>query len=330
MQSPLDRLADAIAAESDLALRTETDGLQLLVSYPSAISAAYRTCRSASADARQMYGACGCTANRVRFTSDAFCGFDLPIGQPRPTPLPCQRPDPVPMARQPRLDLPGIPQHIVQRGNNRLPCFLDDGDRSRYRHLLRQALTATRCQLHAYVLMDNHVHLLITPPAMGAIGQLMQKLGRQYVGQFNARHRRTGTLWEGRYKSCLVDSTDYVLRCVRYIDLNPVRARITDDPTAFGWSSCAALCGMRADPLLTLHPAQRALGATEPERADAYRALLAEAISDEELASIRLYLQQQRAYGRDDFRAMVETKTQRFAGVRPAHRPARRPVATAG
>ena len=219
------------------------------------------------------------------------------------------------MARHPRLDLPHIAQHIVQRGNNRLPCFLDDTDRACYRHLLREALLATGCRLHAYVLMDNHVHLLVTPPEAGATGRMMQRLGRHYVGQFNTRHGRTGTLWEGRYKACLVDGADYFLRCVRYIDLNPVRARMTDDPAAFHWSSCAGLCGLRDDPLLSVHPVQRALG---PE---AYRKTLAEAISDEDLAAIRLYLQQQRAYGRDDFQAIVEAKTRRFASVRPAHRP---------
>lgn len=221
------------------------------------------------------------------------------------------------MARLPRLDLTGIPQHIVQRGNNRLPCFLDDEDRARYRHVLGDALRATGCALHAYVLMDNHVHLLATPTEAGAIGRMMQKLGREFVRMFNNRHGRTGTLWEGRYKSCLVDGADYLLRCARYIDLNPVRARMTDDPARFAWSSCAALCAQREDPLLTLHPAQEALGAS------AYRALLAEALNHEDLAAIRAYLQQQRAYGRDDFRAMVEAKTQRFAGVRPAHRPAK-------
>ena len=221
------------------------------------------------------------------------------------------------MARLPRPDLAGVPQHVVQRGNNRLPCFLDDDDRQRYLQCLLDALARFDCRLHAYVLMDNHVHLLATPPRAGAIGQLMQRLGRQYVGQFNARHGRTGTLWEGRYKACLVDTTDYLLRCARYIDLNPVRARMTDDPTAFAWSSCAALCGLRDDLLLAPHPVQRALGA------DGYRTLLAEALSEEDLTALRLYLQQQRAYGRDDFRAMVEAKTQRFADVRPAHRPAK-------
>jgi putative transposase len=170
------------------------------------------------------------------------------------------------MARQPRLDLPGIPQHIVQRGNNRLPCFLDDDDRQRYLTLLREALLDTGCKLHAYVLMDNHVHLLVSPPAIGAIGRLMQKLGRGYVGQFNARHRRTGTLWEGRYKASLVDSKSYVLHCQRYIDLNPIRARMTDDPAEYPWSSCPAHCGRRSDALLTPHPAYTAL-APNPKHA---------------------------------------------------------------
>ena len=227
------------------------------------------------------------------------------------------------MARQPRLDLPGIAQHIVQRGNNRLPCFLDDADRIRYRHLLREALLATGCQLHAYVLMDNHVHLLVTAPQSGAIAAFMQKLGRQYDGQFNARHRRTGTLWEGRYKARLVDDDAYLLRCVRYVDLNPVRARITDDPTRVPWSSCAALCGQREDPLLTLRATQHALGATARARAEAYRVLLSQALSDEDVAALRAYLQQQRAYGRDAFQAVVAATTRRFAAVRPAHRPCR-------
>ena len=225
------------------------------------------------------------------------------------------------MARLPRFDLPDIPQHVVQRGNNRLPCFLDDQDRLRYLTLLRESLLATECRLHAYVLMDNHVHLLLTPPQPGAVGRLMQKLGRQYVGQFNARHQRTGTLWEGRYKAGLVDSDAHVLRCARYIDLNPVRARIIDDPSAYRWSSCAALCGIGDDALLSMHPTQIALGATAVERTRCYRQLLHEAVSLEELQAIRLYLHQQRAWGRDDFRTMVEAKTRRFAGIRPAHRP---------
>jgi len=227
------------------------------------------------------------------------------------------------MARQPRLDLPHLPQHVVQRGNNRLPCFLDDDDRQRYLHLLRDAALATDCAIHAYVLMDNHVHLLITPPEKGAVSRMMQKLGRGYVSQFNLRHRRTGTLWEGRFKSCLVGSDDYVLRCYRYIDLNPVRARIVDDAERFRWSSCSSHCG-EDDALIRHHRAYLGLGISVAERAAAYRALLHETLSDESLLAIRAYLQQQRAFGRDDFRAMIEAKTRRFAGIRPAHRPPNR------
>lgn len=227
------------------------------------------------------------------------------------------------MARLPRIDLAGIPQHVVQRGNNRLPCFLDHRDRWEYLALLREALRDTGCALHAYVLMENHVHLLLTPPEAGAVGGMMQRLGRRYVARFNARHERTGTLWEGRYKACLVDSEAYLLRCARYIDLNPVRARLTSDPASYPWSSCGALCGQRDEPLLTLHPAQQALQASSQPAGGAYEALLREAMPDDELDAIRLYLRQQRAWGRDDFRAMVEAKTRRFASTRPAHRPRR-------
>lgn len=129
------------------------------------------------------------------------------------------------MARQPRFDLPGVPQHVVQRGNNRLPCFLDDLDRQRYLQCLRQALGRFGCRLHAYVLMNNHVHLLLTPGEMGALWCLMHAFSRNYAGLFNGRYGRTDTLWEGRYKVCLVDSGSYFLVCSRYIELNSASPR---------------------------------------------------------------------------------------------------------
>ena len=152
----------------------------------------------------------------------------------------------------------------------------------------------------------------------------MQKFGRQYVGRFKARHRRTGTLWEGRYKACLVGDARYVLTCQRYIELNPVRARITGDPLAYRWSSCAAHLGQRSGLMLTPHPAWLALDTNPVRRSKLWRDLLDEALIDEQLVEIRAYLQQQRAWGRDDFRAMVKAKTRRFAGTRPAHRPSKR------
>ncbi|WP_305805919.1 transposase [Stenotrophomonas sp. YIM B06876] len=145
--------------------------------------------------------------------------------------------------------------------------------------------------------MDNHVHLLLTPSTAGAVAKMMQRLGRNYVALFNGRHGRTGTLWEGRYKACLVDSEDYVLRCYRYIELNPVRARMTDDPATHRWSSCAANLGQRPQSGLQPHPCWLALGTDAEKRALAYRILLDEALDETTLTEIRDYLRQQRALG---------------------------------
>ena len=128
------------------------------------------------------------------------------------------------MARQPRFVLPGHPQHVIQRGNNRNVIFAEDADYCIYKDKLGEACERFRCRVHAYVLMTNHVHLLITPETEQGISKVMQSLGRQYVQYFNYRYQRTGTLWEGRYKASLLDTTQYLLTCYRYIELNPVRA----------------------------------------------------------------------------------------------------------
>jgi putative transposase len=224
------------------------------------------------------------------------------------------------MARLPRFDLPGIPQHVVQRGNNRLPCFLDDADRQRYLQCLHQALVRFRCRLHAYVLMSNHVHLLLTPTEKGVVSRLMHTFSRNYVGLFNGRHGRTGTLWEGRYKACLVDSGRYFLACSRYIELNPVRAWMAGHPSEYPWSSYAANVGERVDPLLLPHPEYLALGKDLAGRASAYRELFTDALPEELVSEIRSYLAQQKALGTDRFRAWVEARTGRFAGLRPVGR----------
>ena len=141
------------------------------------------------------------------------------------------------MARQPRIDLKGVPQHLIQRGNNRLACFFDDNDRYRYLEWLAVAAAKYGGAVHAYVLMTNHVHLLATGHEKGALGRMMQSLGRRYVRYVNSRYRRSGTLWEGRYKSSLVDSDQYLLTCYRYIELNPVRAFLVTTPGDYRWSS---------------------------------------------------------------------------------------------
>lgn len=228
------------------------------------------------------------------------------------------------MARLPRPDFVGIPQHVVQRGNNRLPCFLDDEDRQRYLQCLLDALARFDCRLHAYVLMDNHVHLLLTPDEAGGVSRLMHTFARNYAGLFNRRHGRTGTLWEGRYKACLVDSDGYFLACSRYIELNPVRAWIAAEPTEYPWSSCRANAGGVFDPLLTPHGCYLALGSDRSVREAAYRHLFDEALPAALVAEIRQYLQQQKALGSDRFRAWVEARTGRFATARPPGRPPQR------
>ncbi|MHB1274210.1 MAG: transposase [Rhodanobacter sp.] len=225
------------------------------------------------------------------------------------------------MARLPRFELAGVPQHVVQRGNNRLPCFLDDEDRQRYLQCLRQALLRFGCKLHAYVLMSNHVHLLLTPVEAGAVSRMMHTFARNYVGSFNGRHGRTGTLWEGRYKACLVDSGRYFLACSRYIELNPVRAWMVAQPNEYPWSSYGANAEGRTDSLLTPHPEYLALDSDPVSRISAYRALFAELLPDELVDEIRIHLAQQKVLGTDRFRSWVEARTGRFAIVRPVGRP---------
>ena len=195
------------------------------------------------------------------------------------------------MSRQPRLDLPGIPRHVIQRGNNRQPCFLREQDYRIYLALLPDASINTDCSIHAYVLMTNHVHLLISPHTKGGISRCMKSLGRRYITYFNRTHRRSGTLWEGRYKSCLLDTERHLLTCYRYIELNPVRAAMTDRPEGYPWSSHAFNGLNRLDAVLTPHAEYLALGTTPRARCDAYLALFKDVISEDRLAEIRAYIQ---------------------------------------
>jgi putative transposase len=177
------------------------------------------------------------------------------------------------MARPLRLVLPDQPVHVVQRGHNRDPVFRDDRDRCLYRQLLVDGCDRLGCAVHAYVLMTNHVHLLVTPTRAQALSELIQWIGRHYVTAFNRRHRRSGTLWEGRFRSSLVDSPRYFLACSRYIDQNPVRAGMVDAPEAYRWSSHARLGFGVPDALVTEHAEYTALGPTAAAREAAYRTL---------------------------------------------------------
>lgn len=174
------------------------------------------------------------------------------------------------MPRRPRLELPGLPMHVTQRGVNRCAIFIVDDDRHHYRRLLREACSKYAVTLHAFVLMDNHVHLLLTPTQAGGLSRTMREAGQSYVQAFNARHGRCGTLWQGRFKSCLVDSDRYLLTVIRYIELNPVRAAMVTAPEDYQWSSVHTHLGKACDPLITLHPTYLALGSLPAERHAAY------------------------------------------------------------
>ncbi len=225
------------------------------------------------------------------------------------------------MPRQPRLDLAGVPQHVVQRGNDRQPCFFQDIDHVRYLDELREICLRERCAVHACVLMTNHLHLLMTPSARAQMARVMQLLGRRYVRYVNDRYCRTGTLWEGRYKACRVDSEAYLLRCCRYIELNPLRARMVVDPADHRCSSFACNALAVADPLIRPHASYLALGSNVAERCAAYRTLVGQAITPDELDGIRRHLQRQHAYGTERFRAAIEAQLSRRAGPAKMGRP---------
>jgi putative transposase len=177
------------------------------------------------------------------------------------------------MPRRLRSILPGHTLHLIQRGNNRSASFLDDEDREHYLAALLHASERARCAIHAYVLMPNHSHLLVTADDALAPARMMQSLGSKYVRYFNKRHGRTGTLWEGRYRSSLIDSERYFLQCSRYIETNPVRAGMVHEPGAYRWSSFRSNAEGEPDVLVRRHPVYLALGRWSSVRREAYRAL---------------------------------------------------------
>ncbi len=227
------------------------------------------------------------------------------------------------MPRHARLELPDTPLHIIQRGVNRCATFLDDDDRFHFLRLLGERAVARDVAIHAYVLMGNHVHLLVTASRAGSVARMMHAVGLCYVQSFNRRHGRTGTLWEGRFKSCLVDSDRYLLTVYRYIELNPVRAAMVESPEHYRWSNARANLNVWHDPLVTPHRLFLGIASTVAERAIVYRRLLDEGTNADDLCAIRMHLQQQRALGDRRFQAMIEKTLERPASCRPCGRPMR-------
>jgi putative transposase len=220
------------------------------------------------------------------------------------------------MPRPHRLDHPGITLHVVQRGNNRQSCFFRNHDYRFYLDRLGELLAELDCALHAYVLMTNHVHMMLTPARAGTVSRLMQSLGRSYVRFINASLERTGTLWEGRFKSCPVDGAGYALACIRYIELNPVRAGMVATPRQYRWSSVHASAFGDFDSLVTPHPAFEGLALETALRRDRYRELLVAGLAQDELDDIRLHAARQRAWGSEGFSAALEAATGEPATIR--------------
>lgn len=215
------------------------------------------------------------------------------------------------MARLPRYVIPGQPQHVILRGNNRAPIFWVESDYSFYLEKLKQACDKHGCAVHAYVLMTNHVHLLITPQGEDSLSKTMQMVGRYYVHYFNYCFGRSGTLFEGRYKATLIDSESYLLTCMRYIELNPVRAGIVGDPADYPWSSyhCNAL-GQTND-LVEPHEEYRRLGRDEERRQATYRALFESHIPEQAITQIRDATNKAWVLGNDRFKQSIQEQLNR-------------------
>jgi putative transposase len=225
------------------------------------------------------------------------------------------------MPRRPRFNLPGIPQHIVQRGNNRDSCFFTEQDRRQYLEDLAESAEKYLCEIHAYVLMTNHVHLLVTPKDKFAVSQMMQALGRRYVYYVNHRYGRSGTLWEGRYRSSLVDSEAYLLACMRYIELNPVRAGMVAHPAEYQWSSYLFNAQYEASELICPHPLYLAIDGDETRRKHIYRDLCLADLDKKLINEIRESLNHDLVLGRSGFKDQIEQETGRQSRLGVPGRP---------
>ncbi|HEY0923400.1 transposase [Rheinheimera pacifica] len=225
------------------------------------------------------------------------------------------------MARLPRVHLAGVPEHVVQRGNNRQVCFANDEDFAAYAHWLKEYADAFGVHIHAWVFMINHVHLLCTASDDSGISLMIQSLGRQYVRYFNQRYKRSGTLWEGRFKSCLVQEEHYVLAVYRYIEMNPVRAGMVSSPSSYAWSSYAINALGKQSALCQPHPCYLALADSEAERQQAYRDLFKAEVNEALLCDIRSAVKSGMALGNDRFKQEVADLTGRRQQIGQRGRP---------
>lgn len=227
------------------------------------------------------------------------------------------------MARQPRLTAPGYPHHVIQRGNDRQAIVRDDQDREKLLGLWGEQAPRFQVAMHAYVLMDNHFHLLLTPETVTGLPEMMQAVGRAYVRYFNDRHGRTGTLWEGRYRSSLIETDAYLLACMAYIDLNPVRAGMVSDPAEFPWSSHRHYIGQRIDKLVTPHALIWSLGNTPFAREASYLERVQAGVGTVQQQALTRSALTGWALGSEDFLQALQEGTERRVSPGKPGRPAR-------
>ena len=227
------------------------------------------------------------------------------------------------MPRRARLSIAGVPWHIVQRGNNRAVCFHAEGDYRRYLDDLAEQAKRFGCTVHAYVLMTNHVHLLVTPQETDSASLLMKHLGQRYVQYINRTYRRSGSLWEGRFRPCLTQSEDYVLACYRYIELNPVRAAMVRHPRDYRWSSFHANGDGKTDTLVTPHEQYLGLAREAEARRENYRALFRAHLDPEVIAKIRTATNGNVVLGNKRFEEQIEKMLKRRVTLGRAGRPKR-------
>jgi putative transposase len=225
------------------------------------------------------------------------------------------------MPRQPRLIVSGYPYHVILRGNNRSDIFYNDKDRRFFIECLKKSKGKTASKIYSYCLMTNHAHFIIEPSRDNGLAEMMQSLGRRYVQYVNSRYKRTGTLWEGRYRSALVDKDGYLAVCSRYIELNPVRAKIVKFPDEYRWSSFRSKTTGNAEDFLDMDPAYLDMGKTDEERRSNYRKWVMESIPEHELDLIRLATQKCGIIGSGTFIRTIEKTLGRSVALKPRGRP---------
>ena len=225
------------------------------------------------------------------------------------------------MSRRPRVVIPGVPLHIIQRGNNRQACFGSEKDYRRYLEWLGEYSQKECCQIHAYALMTNHVHLLVSSEETSGFGNLMKRLGQRYVQYFNRTHGRSGTLWEGRFRSSLLEAEPYLLICQRYIELNPVRAGMVKHPVDYPWSSYHANANNQSSDMVHPHDVYQKLGKTMKERSAVYKELCEMEIKPDIMDRIRTATNANYVLGNNHFTKNVEKQLGRRVTFGKSGRP---------